>query len=64
METEHDDLQAVAAICAFEEAWLQQVRGHRRRQVDPPIRQTVAVETKLVKPQKVFGSHTNTDGKR
>lgn len=31
METEHDNLQTVASIGAFEEAWPQQVRGHRRR---------------------------------
>lgn len=63
METEHDNLQAVATIGAFEEAWPQQVRRHCRREVDPPIRQTVAVKTKLIKRQKVFGLHMNTDGK-
>lgn len=49
METEHDDLQAVAAIGAFEEARLQQVRGHHRRQIDPPVRQAVTVDRKQVK---------------
>lgn len=45
METEHDNLQAVAAVGAFEEAREQQVRGHRRRQVDPPVCQAVTVKT-------------------
>lgn len=52
MEAEHDDLQAVATIGALEEAWLQQVRGHHGRQVDPPIGQTVAVKTKPMKQTK------------
>lgn len=46
METEHDNLQAVTAIGAFEEAWLQQVRGNHGRQVDPPICQAVTVKRK------------------
>lgn len=54
VETEHDNLQAVTAIGAFEEAWLQQVRGHRRRQVDPPICQAVAVERKQMKAAKAI----------
>lgn len=57
METEHDNLQAVATIGALEEAWLQQVRGHNGRQVDPPIGQTVAVETKLIKPKRLWFAH-------
>ena len=48
METQHDDLQAVTAIGAFEEAWLQQVGGHSRRKVDPPVRQAVTVRRKNV----------------
>ncbi len=48
METEHDDLQAMAAIGALEETWLQQVRGHHRGQVDPPVCQTVTVKRKQV----------------
>lgn len=43
MKTEHDDLQAVAAIGAFEQARLQQVRGHPGGEVDPPVRQAVTV---------------------
>lgn len=46
METEHDNLQTMTAIGSFEEAWLQQVRGHCRRQVYPPICQTVTVKRK------------------
>lgn len=46
VETEHDDLQAVTAVGAFEEAWLQEVRGHRGRQVDPPVCQAVTVTRK------------------
>lgn len=68
METEHDNLQAVAAVRAFEETWLKQVRGHRRGQVNPPVGQTVTVKTKQIK-LKAFhlilctspGSHVNTD---
>lgn len=70
METEHDNLQAVAAVRAFEETWLQQVRGHRRGQVDPPVGQAVTVKTKQIK-LKAFhlilctglGSRANTDVK-
>lgn len=43
MEAEHDDLQTVTAVGAFEEARLQQVRRIRGGQVNPPIRQTVTV---------------------
>lgn len=46
METEHNNLQAMAAIGAFEEACLKQVRGQCRRQVDPPVCQTVTVRIK------------------
>lgn len=49
VETEHDDLQAVTAVGAFEEAWLQEVRGHRGRQVDPPVCQAVTVTRKETK---------------
>lgn len=41
MEAEHDDLQAVAAVGALEEARVQQVSGQPRGQVDPPVRQAV-----------------------
>lgn len=41
MEAEHDDLQAVTAVSAFEETWLQQVRGHCGGHIDPPVCQTV-----------------------
>ncbi len=58
VETEHDDLQAVTAVGAFEEAWLQQVRGHRRRQVDPPVRQAVTVERKQMKATVLPASRT------
>lgn len=65
METEHDNLQAVAAVRAFEETWLQQVRGHHRGQVDPPVGQTVTVKTKQIKLMAfnliLLGSQVNTD---
>lgn len=54
METEHDNLQTVAAVGAFEEAWAQQVRGHCRRQVDPPVCQAVTVKTKQIQIQSDF----------
>lgn len=46
METEHNNLQAMTAIGAFEEACLQQIRRQCRRQVDPPVCQTVTVRIK------------------
>lgn len=42
VKTEHDNLQTMTAIGAFKEAWLNQVRGHCGRQVDPPVCQAVA----------------------
>lgn len=49
VETEHDDLQAVTAVGAFEEARLQQIRRHRGRQVYPPVCQAVTVTRKQTK---------------
>lgn len=43
MEAEHDDLQAVAAVGALEEAGLQEITGLPRREVDSPVGQAVAV---------------------
>lgn len=45
MEAEHDDLQAVAAIGALEQAGLQQVRGQVRGEVDTPVRQAITEST-------------------
>lgn len=43
METKHDNLQAMTTIGAFEKAWLQQIRGLCRWQVDPSVCQAVTV---------------------
>lgn len=45
VEAQHNDLQAVAAVCTFEEARLQQVWREARGQVDPPICQAITVNT-------------------
>lgn len=55
VKTEHYNLQAVTAVGAFEEAWVHQVRGHSRRQVDPPVCQAVTVKRK---GQKVMSAST------
>lgn len=54
METEHDNLQAVTAVGAFEEARLQEVRGHRRGQIDPPVCQTVTVKRRQRKATSFY----------
>lgn len=46
MKTQHDDLKAVAPVRPFEEAWLDEVVGAARREVDASVRQAVAVEEK------------------
>lgn len=46
MKAEHDNLQAVAAVGAFEEAGLDEVVGAAGGEVDAPVRQAVAVQEK------------------
>lgn len=43
MEAEHDNLQTVAAIGAFEEAWPDEVVRVAGREVDAAVGQAVAV---------------------
>lgn len=52
MEAEHDNLQPVAAIGAFEEARLDEVVGAAGGEVDAPVRQAVAVQEKKKKSHK------------
>ena len=42
MEAEHHDFQAMAAIGALKEAWLDEVGRVAGREVDPAVRQAVA----------------------
>lgn len=46
MKAEHDNLQAVAAVGAFEEAGLDEVVRAAGGEVDAPVRQAVAVQEK------------------
>lgn len=48
MEAEHDNLQPVAPVGAFEEAWLDEVLGAAGGEVDAPVRQAVAVQEKNI----------------
>lgn len=52
VKAEHDDLQAVAAVGALEEAGLDEVVGAAGGEVDPPVRQAVAVQEKNVRQVK------------
>lgn len=57
VETEHDDLQAMTAVGAFEEARMEKVRGHQRWQVDPPVCQAVTVKSKQTIMVKIDFCH-------
>lgn len=48
MEAQHDNLQPVAPIGAFEEARLDEVLGAAGGEVDAPVRQAVAVQEKNI----------------
>lgn len=58
VEAQHDDLQAVTAVCPFEEARLQQVWREARGQIYPPVRQAIT-ETR----KHMFKTHLAPDHK-
>lgn len=52
MKAQHDNLQPVAPIGAFEEAGLDEVLGAAGGEVDAPVRQAVAVQDKNIREVK------------
>lgn len=52
MKAQHDNLQPVAAVGAFEEAWLDEVVGAAGGEVDAPVGQAVAVQETNVREVK------------